>query len=274
MTAVGVVDLINRDTMRASVQEYAYRDDLTASEQAALHAVEDLVRNRRILDIGVGGGRTVRALRQLSRDYVGVDYVSEMVDTCRSRFPFVRFDLADARSMPQYADGSFDVVMFAMNGICMVDHADRLSILREVRRVLSPTGVFVFSTYNQESAEHDSWFTPPDFAASSSPARLARNSARFAYHLGIRAFNRLRYLRYEDRNEEYSIINDRCHDYGTMLYYISLENQRRQLRDTGFGYDARVFDLDGAEVHTSTPHDSMTFVARPRTNRELAIVSG
>jgi hypothetical protein len=55
----------------------------------------------------------------------------------------------------------------------MVHHADRLSIFREVRRVLSPNGVFVFSTFNQASAEHDSRFTPPDFAATPNPATPA-----------------------------------------------------------------------------------------------------
>jgi hypothetical protein len=54
-----------------------------------------------------------------------------------------------------------------------------------------------------------------------------------------------------------------------MLYYISLENQRRQLRDAGFGSGARVFDLAGNEVR-ETRDDSMTIVARRRP--ELAIV--
>jgi SAM-dependent methyltransferase len=164
-TDAAVVALIHRDPMRASGSEHAYGDELNVSEQAALHFVVDLIRNRRILDINVTDGRTVRALRQLSRDYVGVNSVQEMVVQCRTRFPFVRFDHADARFMPQYGDGSFDVVVFAMNGLCMVNHADRLSILREVRRVLSPNGVFVFSTFNQAGAEHDSRLTPPDFAA-------------------------------------------------------------------------------------------------------------
>jgi ubiquinone/menaquinone biosynthesis C-methylase UbiE len=174
MTAsVGVRDSISRDTTRASLRHYAHRDDLSASEQGALNSVVELVRNRRILDVGVGSGRTVRALRQLSRDYVGVDCVSAKVDQCRARFRFVRFDLADARSMPQYSDGSFDVVMFAMNGLCTVSHADRLSILREVRRVLSPNGVFVFSTFNQAGTENNSQLMPPDFAAISRPAPIA-----------------------------------------------------------------------------------------------------
>jgi SAM-dependent methyltransferase len=173
IAALSALRLINRDTMRASAGDSAHRDDLTVSEQMALRFVDDLVRNRRILEIGVGVGQSVRALRQLSRDYVGIDSLPEMIGQCRKHFPFVRFDHADARSMPQYHDGSFDVVLFARNGLCMVNHADRLSILREVRRVLSPNGVFVFSTYNQASAEHDSRFTPPDFAATPNSAAPA-----------------------------------------------------------------------------------------------------
>jgi ubiquinone/menaquinone biosynthesis C-methylase UbiE len=269
--AASVIDSINRDTMRASVEEYAHGDELTAAEKAALDSVLHLVRNRRILDLGVGGGRTVRGLRQLSRDYVGIDYVPEMVAQCRTRFPFVRFEHADARSMPQYADSSFDVVMFAMNGLCMVDHSDRLKILGEVRRVLSPDGVFIFSTYNQASAVHDKWFAAPDFSPTPDPVQFARRFARFSYYLGVRAVNRMRFVRHETRTSEYSIINDRCHHYRTMLYYITLENQCRQLQTAGFRSDPRVFDLTGREITTGTADDSMMFVARPRM--DLAVVS-
>jgi SAM-dependent methyltransferase len=170
MTAsVGVADTIHRDPMSVSIEAYAHRGELPPSEQAALSSVAGLVRNHRILDLGVGGGRSVRALRQLSRDYVGINHLAEMIGRCRARFPFVRFDLADARSMPQFAEGSFDVVMFAMNGLCTVNHADRLSILREVRRVLSPNGVFVFSTFNEAGTEHHSRCAP-NFAATHNSA--------------------------------------------------------------------------------------------------------
>lgn len=264
MTAAGVVDLINRETMRSCVLEYAQSDELTPSESAALSSVIEHVRGRRILDLGVGGGRTVRALRQLSRHYVGVDYVPEMVEQCRARFPQAEFEHGDARSLPQFASGSFDVAMFSLNGISMVEHDDRMAILREVRRLLTPDGVFIFSTYNQDSPEHNRVFEFPDFEFNAHPVKLAKRVARFAINLGTRIVNRARYLKHEKRGSDFSMVNDRCHNYATMLYYISLENQRRQLEQAGFSANATVFDLRGEEVTDSTRDDSMTFVARPR----------
>jgi hypothetical protein len=42
------------------------------------------------------------------------------------------------------------------------------------------------------------------------------------------------FSRHDVRLPDYSIINDRCHHYTIMLYYISLENQRKQLEAAGF----------------------------------------
>ena len=138
MSTGAAIDAINRSTMSTVVADYGWRDDLHQSERAALDTILERVKGRRILDLGVGAGRTVKGLREVSADYVGVDYVQEMVDYCRARFPDVRFEQGDARSMPQFADGSFDLVVFSCNGICMVDHAGRLRILSEVRRLLAP----------------------------------------------------------------------------------------------------------------------------------------
>src|SRR5262245_28215437 len=112
--------------MRRVVAEYSNGDALTPAEKAALAAIGDSCRGKRILDIGVGGGRTVPALRALSSDYVGVDYMPEMIERCRQRFPDVRFEVADARNLACFPDRSFDLIVFACNGISMVSHEGRL----------------------------------------------------------------------------------------------------------------------------------------------------
>lgn len=254
------IDIVNRETMRMAVDEYANDTKLSVPEAAALASIADAVRDKRILDIGVGGGRTTTELLRLSRDYVGVDYVEAMVNRCRERFPGVRYEHADARSMPQFADQSFDLIVFACNGISMVDHDGRMAIFREIRRLLSRNGVFVFSTYNRDSSEHDSWFVLPDFQLSANPLRIAVRSARFFKQLALSIFNRLRYLRHEVSTAEYSIINDRCHNYRTMLYYISPENQLRQLDAMGFKSKPTIYDLSGNTVSRAARDDSLTYV--------------
>lgn len=257
---MNAVDEINKGTMHASAAVYSTFDGLGAPERVALASVADRVRGGRILDIGVGGGRTVPHLRAISEDYIGVDYVQSMVDVCRRKYPSVRFEYADARAMPQFADASFDLIVFAWAGLCMVDHAGRLAILGEVRRLLKPGGFFVFSTYNQNSADHHQAFEFPPFEATLAPLRLARGVAGFARGTVLRLWNRARLRRHEIRGAEYSIVNDRCHDYATLLYYISLSNQRLQLRQAGFDRHAAAYDGSGRSIADDTADSSITLV--------------
>src|SRR5262245_50083336 len=101
-----LIDSLNRRTMSVVVGEYSAIVDeaLGDPERAALNRILPEVRGKRILDVGIGAGRTVRALNEVSRNYIGVDYVQAMVDHCRRNFPDVRFERVDARSMPQFAD--------------------------------------------------------------------------------------------------------------------------------------------------------------------------
>lgn len=248
--------------MRASVMDYAGTTTLSPPEVAALITCGDGVRGKPILDLGVGAGRTVEPLNVISTDYIGIDYVEEMVAACRTRYPDVRFKHADARSLTEFRDKSFALIVFGCNGISMVDHAGRLAILKEVYRLLTPGGFFIFSTYNRNNPRYKTFFQFPAFSFTNNPAKLAVRLARFFLHAAARAINRIRLKLYEQQNPEYAIVNDVCHDYATMLYYISVNDQRRQLEVMGFLPHATVFDLRGYEVASDTLDDSLTFLAR------------
>lgn len=255
------IDKINRRTMREAVGTYARYETLGVTEVTALQSVAARARDGRILDIGVGGGRTVTALLELSRDYTGVDYVIEMVEACRTRFPGVRFEHADARAMPQFADASFDLIVFAWAGICMVDHAGHIAILKEVRRLLKPGGAFIFSSYNQNSPDYTRLFLFPEFAWSLSPPRLAKNVLTFLRSLSMRIINRVRFLPKEIRTKDFGIINDVSHDYSTMLYYISPLNQIHQLRVAGFTDEINAYNGRGGRADPNCRDGSITYVA-------------
>jgi SAM-dependent methyltransferase len=259
MKSEAIVDSINRRTMQRAVNEYAY-DGLTPPERAALASVANSSKGKRILDLGVGAGRTVPALHALSEHYVGVDYVPEMVARCRERFPNVRFEVADARSLTGFADRSFDLVVFACNGLSMVAHEGRLAILKEVRRLLAPEGHFIFSTYNRNNKAHERFFTLPGFSMSFHPLRLGVRAFRFGAHAVYGLYNRIRFARHEVRTDEYSIINDRCHHYGTMLYYINPHRQFEQLQSVGFRKAPTVFDRHGEWARQTSTDDSLTYV--------------
>lgn len=262
MQSESIMDFINRRTMRRAVDHYTYDayDGLMPPERAAFAAVAEKCRGKRILDLGVGGGRTVPALRALSDDYIGVDYVPEMVARCRDRFPDTRFELADARNLTAFADRSFDLVVFACNGISMVAHEGRLAILKEVRRLLTPNGHFIFSTYNRNNQAHERFFKLPDFTLSLNPIRLAARAVRFGAHTAYGLYNRIRFARHEIRTDEYSMVNDRCHHYRTMLYYIHPPQQLEQLRTVGFDTTPILFDVRGELASESSMDDSLTYV--------------
>ena len=261
------IDEVNRSEMnkRGSVAHYSRRDDLSAAEQAALSTVGTQAKEQAILDIGVGGGRTTRALREISADYLGVDNSAPMISACRLRFPDARFELMDARAMVPLTNDSVFLAMFSCNGIGMVSPADRLLILREVFRVLQPGGVFLFSTHNQNSPDHQAGFRWPEFEISRNPARLLVRMARFGRQVPLRWLRRRQMRALEVRTSDYSVINDACHDYGVMLYYIGLRQQREQLQSIGFEAQARAFDLQGREIMDDTSDNSIMLVARKPT---------
>lgn len=271
------IDRINLRTMRspAVVAHYArptlagpaqaQPDELLPHERAALTEVQDEVRGGTLLDIGVGGGRTVQALRELSSDYLGIDYSQEMVAASQARYPEVRFEHADARRMTGIADASIDLAVFSCNGISMVGHDDRLAIMREVHRVLKPQGIFLFTTYNRNSPEARAGFCFPDFDFSPNPARLLVRSARHLKDTAISVVQRLRHIRHEVHTDDYAVINDKCHNHGVMLYYITLAQQRRQLAAAGFAAEATAYDCAGQRIVDDTTLDSMALIARKAT---------
>ncbi|MFV0309495.1 MAG: class I SAM-dependent methyltransferase [Desertimonas sp.] len=103
---------------------------------------------RRVLDIGVGAGRTTPVLAADAASYVGLDISATMVDACRARFPGHRFEVGDASDLARFDDASFDAVVFSFNGI---DHLHprtrRAMCLAEMRRVVAPDGVVIFSSH-------------------------------------------------------------------------------------------------------------------------------
>jgi SAM-dependent methyltransferase len=255
---------LNQATMRSAVDSYGVESELYTAEKIALAEINDEIRDKRILDIGVGGGRTVKGLTEFSKNYIGVDYVEGMVQACRHKFPGVRFETMDARSMKAFSDSSFELIVFTCNGVSMVDHESRIEILREVHRLLVPGGIFMFSTYNRKSAEHDSSFRLPKFEMTWNIAKLPRRVIGYCWRTGFGIFNRIRYKRYEISTPEYSIINDLCHEYRTMLYYITIDQQQKQLVQVGFKPNARVYNHEGRTIEhdDNDPGDSFLFVAR------------
>ena len=104
-----------------------------------------------VLEIACGTGLATRHLREhlhADRRLVASDISKAMLDYARSKLSHVRgieWRESDAASMP-FASGQFSAVVCAF-GVMFVP--DRRAALREVRRVLEPGGIFLFSVWDR-----------------------------------------------------------------------------------------------------------------------------
>jgi SAM-dependent methyltransferase len=132
-------------------QKFARASNLYPAEEFIFAEYETAIATARVLDIGVGGGRTTNYLLSRCQSYRAIDYSPAMIDACRRRFPECTpdvFAIGDARDLSAEPTEGYDFVLFSYNGLDYIDHEDRLQVLVEVRRVLSPGGLFFFSTHS------------------------------------------------------------------------------------------------------------------------------
>lgn len=213
------------------VLQYATDTYLTPAEIQLLAKFGDDIAGKRVLDLGVGGGRTTSYLAERSASYVGVDSSEAMVRACRERYPHLDFQQGDARGLSQFGDGEFDFILFSFNGIDYVGHEDRARILREVARVLRAGGVLVFSSHNLASVPSGTLLHRVfDVAISANPLRTVKSIARAAINLT----NYLRNARGQQRTADHAILVDPAHGFVLRTYYVTAEEQQRQIEAAGF----------------------------------------
>lgn len=223
---------------------YALQSHLQPPEETVLRLMLPHLPTARMLDIGVGGGRTSLHFAKWVREYIGTDYSESMIAECQKRFAgypdHISFRASDARSMGMFADGSFDFVLFSFNGIDCVSHDDRLKILQEIRRVGKPGGYFGFSTHNLNwAANLFEWRRMISLNPKFAVRTAKRLVMRFLYNRDVRSAT--------VSNSPHVVFNDGAH-YRTMrMYYIRPLAQIEQLKD--HFTDIRVFSLaTGAEI--------------------------
>lgn len=237
---------------KTAVAKFYLDEPLQKAELAAINAIKEEVRDKKILEIGVGGGKTINFLKQISSDYTGIDYSKEMVNECRKKFPDTNVIRCDARDMSIFKSDEFDFILWAFNGIDYVSHNDRLQILREVYRVLKKFGYFVFSTHNRNCSAFKTYTSPLASFITHNPLKTESNNT---INIGSRLANLLRSTvnhwkngRFVIHTDKYSIINDKAHDYSLVTYYIDIDNQKKQLYATGFRNLPKIYDKQGKEI--------------------------
>lgn len=143
------VDDRNRHLYEQSdvVEEFAARDALFPCERVLIDTY--VAPGADVLDVGVGGGRTTSALREIAGGYVGIDYSAPMIDAARVHHPGARLEVMDAADLGAFADASFDVVLFSFNGLDYLHPvARRRRAIDELARVVRPGGTVIVSSHN------------------------------------------------------------------------------------------------------------------------------
>jgi len=136
---------------------YLERDWLFRAEETVLAHLRQEIAGRRLLDVGVGAGRTTPHLRALAGSYTGIDFSRQMLARCRAKFPDADLRLADARRLELFADASYDAACMSYHAIDDVSEGDRWLVLAELRRVLRPGGVLFFSAEDLDAAAGEGW---------------------------------------------------------------------------------------------------------------------
>jgi O-antigen biosynthesis protein len=110
---------------------------------------EQVVRGKRVLDLGCGEGYGSAILGRSAEAVIGVDIDRDTIEHATSNYgaPRVEFQVADARDLAPLADDSFDVVV----GFEMIEHiGEQQPVLSEVGRVLRADGLLILSTPNRD----------------------------------------------------------------------------------------------------------------------------
>jgi SAM-dependent methyltransferase len=207
----------------AVVRFYGRQTEAHAGELAMLSLLSGELPEARVLDIGVGTGRTTAFLAPRVKHYSGIDVSAAMIAAARERFAgtAATLDVGDARAL-SFEDASFDVVLFSYNGIDYVEHPDRIRILEEVRRVVRPKGAFFFSTHNL--ARGDLQFEAPSGGLLARLVGAVRRSRLRRHNPAWRSF----------ASRPHALIKDGAYGFRLTTYHIRLRAQLEQLAEVGF----------------------------------------
>jgi SAM-dependent methyltransferase len=248
--------------------------DLRTYDTTDLLPAESLILSRyrealtgRVLDLGCGSGRILGYLLLLGADATGVDLSARMVARCRERFPGADVRVGDVADLAATVEGQYDAVLLTANLIDVFDDTQRRRVLGELRGLLRPHGLLVFSSHNL-----DHWDRPRPrrwrrlvgtirAAARRSPPEWVQR----AIEIPQERRNRRRLGPLQHRAADHAVINDDVHRYELLHYYIGRVAQQRQLEETGYDL-IDVLEEDGPTVPDGEGGRSgaLYYVATPR----------
>lgn len=229
----------------AHVAAWYLDQGLDAAERRLLSDWDADFRGRRVLDLGVGTGRTTAMLWPCARDYLGVDLSETMLSRARTNFPGARLRRMDIRAVGDLPAASRDYVLASYAVLDVFDHDERSAVLAAIARVLAPGGLLVFSFHNLLWREAGA---PPRPHYSANPVRLARDFRQ--YLIGRRNYRARSEL--ERRGEEHAMLRDMAHQWRGVFYYVAPQAQIAQLDALGYETTTMI-GADGRDMRRDEP---------------------
>jgi len=217
---------------------------LQKPEQFILDEIHTELTGCNMLDIGVGGGRTTFHFAPMVKNYHGIDISNNMIKKCREKYGHwnnVKFDVASVVDLKMFEDSTFDFVLFSFNGIDYINNEDRHSALKEIKRVLKPHGMFVFSSHNYDAIYK----------------LLDTKTNGFWFVTKLFLYNTF----FGKKGNGYAIMNDGAHDFKLKTYYIKRSAQIEVLEDLGFKF-VKTYDSMGESKIVESDEDWIYYFCR------------
>ena len=113
-------------------------------------------KDKSILDLGCGAGRTTFNLYEMGyKNIIGLDLTPEMISAAKKidkkRNTDIEFIVGDADDL-KFEDNSFEQALFSFNGLMQIpERKNRIKALKEIKRILTENGIFIFTTHDREN---------------------------------------------------------------------------------------------------------------------------
>lgn len=217
------------------VSSYNKQHSLQKPEETIFKLLKGQLRGWRMLDIGIGLGRTTIYFEPYVKEYIGIDYAYNMIKTFKKMFPGnkknVLIKLGDVRLMDEFEANYFDLILFSYNGIDYIPQEDRMQALEEIKRVGKKDGFFVFSTHNLQ------------YIKNLYKIKFYKNLKQLLYQF-YRFFGLIYYngFPWRYRKIDFALFNDGASHFKLTTYYIKPAAQIKQLEQKGFK-NVRLFSL-------------------------------
>ncbi|WP_027798924.1 class I SAM-dependent methyltransferase [Paraburkholderia dilworthii] len=235
----------SRDAERVLTADKIFSD---AGEKAAFEWLAPRCAAAPLLDIGIGTGRTIAPMLAISNDYTGVDYTPKLLEMAKSRYPGCDLRHMDARDMSELPSDHYGLAAFSWNGIDCVDYDDRVKILEEMCRVVRPGGYVLFSSHNRGGPGYreNIWQLLPQFTFN--PLRLGWRTLRSLRRFQLGTLNYVRNVKLNRDYGGYAVKTAAAHNFGIVIVYTTLGEQRRQLAQIGLQCDVVFGSSDGNPI--------------------------